>query len=73
MAERDFHQLASSFYLCETLPDGWCCWDEETYNTFLEDNAYEPFEHHDAEDINEHIEDLAHTFKHVAKEARDGS
>lgn len=73
MAKPDYHQTASSFYLCETLPDDWNDWDEETYDAFLEDNAYEPFEYHEAHDIHDHIEDLASMFAHVAKEARDGT
>jgi hypothetical protein len=67
----DYHQLASSFYLCETLPDDWDDWDEETYDAFLTDNAWEPFEHSDPYDIHEHIDNLADTFAQVAKEARD--
>ena len=66
----DFHALASSFYLCETLPDGWDKWDEDTYNAFLTDNAWEPFEYSDADDIHEMIDNLALTFAQVDADAR---
>jgi hypothetical protein len=69
--KRDYHQLASSFYLCETLPDDWNDWDEDKYNAFLTDYAWEPFEYHDIHDVHEHILNLADMFAHVAKEARD--
>lgn len=66
----DYHQLASSFYLFERLPDDWSCMDEKTYDAYLKDHAWEPFEYYDPYDIHEFIENLADTFHQVAKEAR---
>lgn len=69
----DYIQLASSFYLCETLPDDWNDWDEDTLNTFLTDHAWAPFEYSDADEIYDMIDNLASTFMQVAKEAREST
>ena len=49
-------QKASGNFLCEDLPDNWEDMEEEEQNNFLEENAWEPFENKNVDEIWSNIE-----------------
>jgi hypothetical protein len=56
------YRLASQQYLTAELPEDWQQMDEEEFNSFLKDNAWEPFENWEGSDIWEQIDQTAQTF-----------
>lgn len=69
----DYYAEAAGHFLCDYLPDDYKSWDDEELYQFLEDNAWEPFEHWNGRDIDEQISILVDTLEKVAKEAREST
>ena len=59
--------VASGTFLTTPLPDNWHTWEDKEQDSFVTDNAWEPFENADAKSIWEHIDHLARDFKSVAE------
>lgn len=59
--------LASTYYLCDALPETFVDFDADELEQFLEANAWQPFECFVAADIWELISDLADEFVRVSK------
>jgi hypothetical protein len=66
----DFYRIASEFYLCAPLPQDYEEMDCDEFNDFLEEHAFEPFEHWNGDDINGCIEGLSYKMEQIAGEAR---
>ena len=69
--ETDYYRLASGFYLAVDLPDNYLKMDDEEFDKFLEENAWEPYEYYPASDLRELIEGLSWMFERVARDARN--
>ena len=54
---------ASQHALTQILPTDWQDWSDERLHSFLEENAWQPFEYHPAKDILEHISSMAHSVR----------
>lgn len=67
--ETDYYRIASDFYLCKELPEDYLDMDKDSFDTFLEENAWEPFEHWTAKDINEQIVCLSDTMETIARKS----
>jgi len=52
-------RMASGNYLTEYLPEDWHTWNSKKANTFVTENAWEPLEYWDAEDIWQQISQMA--------------
>ena len=63
-------ERAAAFYLYENLPEGWASLPEGAFYEFLEEHAWEPFEHKTGETLWGYIEELAHEFTLVDNLAR---
>ena len=59
--------LASTYYLCDDLPETFVEFNADELDQFLEANAWQPFENYSAADIWEYINDLADEFVRVSK------
>ena len=59
--------FASGHYLTEHLPDEYDEWTDEELDSHLLEFVWQPFEYHSAEQIWEHIENLAYDFKETIK------
>ena len=66
----DYFRIASEFYLCDPLPQDYLDMDDDDFNDFLEEHAWEPFEHFNADDINGCIEGLSHRMENIERETR---
>ena len=51
--------LASGNCLTEYLPPDWRTWNSKKADTFVKENAWEPLEHYDAEEIWQQISQMA--------------
>ena len=58
---------ASSHYLCESLPNNFRKWSEKKLDKFIVNNAWQPFEYHNADFIWEHINSLASDMREYVK------
>lgn len=65
----DYFRIASEFYLCAPLPRDYLGMDDDEFNEFLEEHAWEPFEHFNADDINGCILGLSHMMEKIARDA----
>ena len=54
-----YMQEASGHYFTEHLPEDWHTWNSKKADTFVKENAWEPLEHHDAEEIWDQISQVA--------------
>ena len=52
---------ASGAYLCMPLPSNWHDLDETAQNTYMQDNAWQPFEYHSGYQIGKYIETARYT------------
>ena len=52
-------RMASGNYLTEYLPEDWHTWNSKKADTFVTENAWEPLEHYDAEEIWQQISQMA--------------
>ena len=52
-------RMASGNYLTEYLPEDWHTWNSKKADTFVEEHAWEPLEHYDAEEIWQQISQMA--------------
>ena len=66
----NYYRLAAGFYLSKDLPNNYIELEDDEFNSFLEANAWQPFEGHKGENIDFHIENLARTFAEVARNTR---
>ena len=66
----DYYRIASEFYLCDPLPQDYAEMDNDDFDTFLEQNAFEPFEHWSGDAMNEIIEHLAYRMENIEREVR---
>lgn len=69
----DFYRIASEFYLSKPLPENYLAMDDNEFNKFLEENAWEPFQHWNSDDINECILGLSHRMHKIANEAANNA
>jgi len=58
---------ASAQFLCERLPDNWQEMSDSALDQFMEQNAWEPFEHWDTSDVWELIEQVAMEYYNIAQ------
>tara|TARA_A100000171_G_scaffold50468_1_gene62005 strand:+ start:853 stop:1146 length:294 start_codon:yes stop_codon:yes gene_type:complete len=78
----DFYRIASEFYLSASLPQDYLEMDDDDFNAFLEENAWQPFEvlpstfmsatfsSWSGEDISENIQSLSYRMENIARETR---
>jgi hypothetical protein len=66
----DFYRMASEFYLCAPLPQDYEEMDCDDFNTFLEENAWQPFEGWSGDDMNKIIEGLSYKMENIERETR---
>ena len=66
----DYYRIASEFYLCDPLPQDYEEMDSDDFDTFLEQNAFEPFEYWSGDAINELIQSVADRMENIARDAR---
>jgi hypothetical protein len=66
----DYFRIASEFYLCAPLPQDYWDMDDDDFDTFLEQNAFEPFEDWSGDAINEIIESLSYRMENIERETR---
>ena len=66
----DYYRIASEFFLCNPLPQDYAEMDEDDFNAFLEENAWQPFEYWSADDMNEIIESLSYRMENIEREVR---
>ena len=59
---------ASSHFLTETLPPEYKDWSDEELDDFVDDNRWEPFEHHPTNEIINLIDSLAFSVREYIKE-----
>ena len=59
--------VASNTFLTTPLPDNWHTWEDKEQDSFVTDNAWQPFENADAKSIWEHIDNLAFTLRLAVK------
>jgi hypothetical protein len=52
-------RMASGNYLTEYLPEDWHTWSSKKADTFVKENAWEPLEYWDAEEIWQQISQMA--------------
>ena len=52
-------RMASGNYLTEYLPEDWHTWNSKKADTFVKENAWEPFEYYDADEIWVQISQMA--------------
>ena len=62
--------VASGTFLTTPLPKGWSDWGDKEQDSFVTDNAWEPFENADAKSIWEHIDNLAFTLRLAVKKEK---
>jgi len=65
----DYYRIASEFYLCAPLPQDYEEMGDDEFNDFLEEHAFEPFEHWNGDDINGCILGLCHRMESIARDA----
>ena len=63
-------RLASNHYLVDEIPENWDSLTIEEQDKFLSDNAWQPFQDMEPEELIDHIEDLANAFKRTAHNER---
>ena len=70
MTEQEKNDLifASGFYLFESLPPGFAYWNEDILNAWVQEHAWQPFEHWSGEDLWIEIEKLADGVRKYIKE-----
>ena len=66
----DFYRIASDFYLSTSLPQDYLEMDDDDFNDFLEENAWQPFEGWSGFDMNEIIESLSYRMENIERETR---
>jgi hypothetical protein len=66
----DYFRIASEFYLAASLPQDYLDIDDDDFNTYLEENAWQPFEGWSGEDISENIQSLSYRMEKIARETR---
>lgn len=54
--------LASQHYLCDGFPSNFIKWPNKKIHKYCSDNAWEPFQFYDGEEIYRHINTLADSF-----------
>lgn len=54
--------LASQHYLCDGFPSNFIKWPNKKIYKYCSDNAWEPFQFYDGEEIYRHISTLADSF-----------
>ena len=52
-------RMASGNYLTEYLPEDWHTWNSKKADKFVKENAWEPFEYYNAEEIWQQISQMA--------------
>jgi len=55
----------SGHFLSEHLPDDFFDYDEDSQMILIENNAWEPFEHHKAEDVYDLIDSLTYDVQNI--------
>lgn len=68
---KDYTHKAAEYVLCKPLPKDWETLGISEQNEFIYENAWEPFDKWEADDIYKHIEDLARGFQEVDKASVD--
>ena len=68
MTRKDLIMHQSGNFLCECLPDEFDEWDEKQFDEFIVQNAWQPFEYWEANDIWENIENAADSLIMFLKE-----
>ena len=70
MTEQDKQDLifASSYYLFESLPNEFVDWKEDKLNEWIEEHAWQPFEHWEGDKLYIEIEKLADGVREYIKE-----
>ena len=66
----DYYRIASEFYLCDPLPQDYADMDDDEFNDFLEEHAWEPFEHWNGDDIAGCILGLSYKMEKIERETR---
>jgi hypothetical protein len=66
----DYYRIASEFYLAAILPQDYLEMDDDDFNTFLEENAWQPFEGWSGDDMNQIIEGLSYRMENIERETR---
>ena len=66
----DFYRIASEFYLCAPLPQDYAEMDDDEFNDFLEEHAWEQFQYWNGDDINGCIEGLSYKMESIEREVR---
>ena len=66
----DYFRIASEFYLCAPLPRDYLDMDDDDFNDFLEEHAFEPFEYWSGDAMNKIIEHLAYRMENIERETR---
>ena len=61
-------QIASEHYLIEGLPDNFNELEESEQNTFLEENAWEPFEYHSGNQVIGFIDSMAYGIERLLRD-----
>jgi hypothetical protein len=69
MKKTDYFREASNFYLCNPLPEDYNDMTDEQLYTFLEENAWEPFEYWLGEKLEGEIYSLECAMERIAKDA----
>lgn len=58
--------LAARFYLCAELPTNYDKLPSKKLDDFIEANAWQPFEYHEASTLWKYIDDLANEFIRIS-------